>query len=218
MICILTFCMRSPTGLIIVSPAPRGGDWILPNLNTMPCSNCCTTRTERPAAIMPSTTSIATMIKMASTIANSPSRATRARYGPGRVPNLRHARYRRRCLLIRTTAGGSSGARPQMTCRRGRHGHRLAGCAVARRHRQRGGGSIGNRGAARAAFMAGSDPADDTSRRRVLAPRVSGRSRDRRHRHDRTGTHAGWRSAQREIAPAQRRRRPFPCSVCPPRA
>jgi hypothetical protein len=64
-----------------------------------------------------------------------------------------------------------------------------------------GGGSIG--GAARAAFMAGFDPADDTSRRRVLTPRVSGRSRDRRHRHDRTGTHAGWRSAQREIAAAQ---------------
>jgi hypothetical protein len=138
MICILTFCMRSPTGLIIVSPAPRGGDWILPNLNTMPCSNCCTTRTERPTAITPNTTSTATMIKMISTIANSPSRATRARYGPGPVPNLRHARYRRRCLLIRTTASGSSAARPQMTSRRGRNGHRLAGCAVARRHRQRG--------------------------------------------------------------------------------
>jgi len=157
---------------------------------------------------------------MASTIANSPSRATRARYGPGPVPNLRHARYRRRCLLIRTTAGGSSGARPQMTCRRGHHGHRLAGCAVARRHRQRGGGSIGNRGAARAAFMAGFDPADDTSRRRVLAPRVSGRSGDRRHRHDRTGTHAGWRSAQREIAPAQLagRRPPVVPMFCVPAA
>jgi len=34
-------------------------------------------------------------------------------------------------------------------------------------------------------------------------PCVSGRSRDRRHRHDWTGTHAGWRSAHREIAPAQ---------------
>ena len=84
-----------------------------------------------------------------------------------------------------------------------RHGHRLAGCAVARRHRQRGGGSIGNGGAARAAFMAGFDPAGHASRRRVLAPRVSGRSRDRRHRHDRTGTHAGRRSAQHEIAPAR---------------
>ena len=40
--------------------------------------------------------------------------------------------------------------------------------------------------------QAGFDPADDTGRRRVLAPRVSGRSHDRRHRHDRTGTHAGW--------------------------
>ena len=53
-ICMLTFCIRSPTGLITVSPAPRGGDWILPNRNTMPCSNCCTTRTERPTAITPS--------------------------------------------------------------------------------------------------------------------------------------------------------------------
>ena len=54
----------------------------------------------------------------------------------------------------------------------------------------------------------------------VLAPRVSGRSRDRRHRHDRTGTHAGWRSAQREIAPAQLagRRPPAVPMFCVPAA
>lgn len=84
--------MRSPTGLIIVSPAPRGGDWILPNLNTMPCSNCCTTRTERPAAIRPTTTSIANTTTMASTIANSPSQATRACWN-SLVTSLMHARY-----------------------------------------------------------------------------------------------------------------------------
>jgi hypothetical protein len=64
------------------------------------------------------------------------------------------------------------------------------------------GGSIGNGGAARAASMAGFNPADDTSRRRILAPCAPYRSRNR-HRHDWTGTRAGWRSAQREIAPAQ---------------
>jgi hypothetical protein len=37
----------------------------------MPCSNYCTTRTERPAAIMPSTTSTA-MVKMVSTICQQP--------------------------------------------------------------------------------------------------------------------------------------------------
>jgi excisionase family DNA binding protein len=104
----LTFCMRSTTGLIIVSPAPRGGDWILPNLNTMPCSNCCTTRTDRPAAITPSTTGTATTITMASTIATSPPQASRAGYGPGPATDLMPARGRRRCLLIRTTPGGSS--------------------------------------------------------------------------------------------------------------
>ncbi len=68
--------------------------------------------------------------------------------------------------------------------------------------------------------MAGFDPAEDASRRRVLAPRVSGRSRDRRHRHYWTGTHAGWRSAQREIAPAQLagRRPPAVPMVCVPAA
>ncbi len=68
--------------------------------------------------------------------------------------------------------------------------------------------------------MAGFDPAGDASRRRVLAPCVSGRSGDRRHRHDRTGTHAGWRSAQREIAPAQLagRRQPVVPMFCVPAA
>src|SRR6516165_8727705 len=127
MICMLTLRIRSATGLIIVSPAPRGGDWILPNLNTMPCSNCCTTRTDRPAAITPSTTSTANTITMASIIATSPSQARRAGYAPGPATDLMPARGRRRCLLIRTTASGSSSARPQMTSRRGPKGHRLAG-------------------------------------------------------------------------------------------
>jgi hypothetical protein len=66
--------------------------------------------------------------------------------------------------------------------------------------------------------MAGFNPADDTSRRRILAPCVPGRSRDRRHSHDWTGTRAGWRSAQREIAPAQLagRRPPFVPMFCVP--
>src|SRR4029077_9040814 len=72
-ICMLTFCIRSPTGRISASPAPRGGDWILPNLNTMPCSNCCTPRTERPATTAPRTTSTTKMITMAAIIATSPS-------------------------------------------------------------------------------------------------------------------------------------------------
>ena len=137
MICILTFCMRSPTGLIIVSPAPRGGDWILPNLNTMPCSNCCTTRTERPTAIRPNTIKYRDNDQDGFNHRQQPLSGDARPVRPGPRPNLRHARYRQRCLLIRTTADGSSGARPQMTCRRGRNGRRLAGCAVARRHRQR---------------------------------------------------------------------------------
>jgi len=56
---------------------------------------------------------------MASIIATSPSQARRAGYGPGPATDLMPARGRRRCLLIRTTAGGSSSARPQMTSRRG---------------------------------------------------------------------------------------------------
>ena len=59
-------------GLIIVSPALRGGAWILPNLNTMPCSNCCTTRTERPTVTTPATASITNMIRMAVITVNNP--------------------------------------------------------------------------------------------------------------------------------------------------
>src|SRR2546429_310424 len=36
MICMLTFCMRSPIGRMMVMPGPRGLASIRPNLNTMP--------------------------------------------------------------------------------------------------------------------------------------------------------------------------------------
>src|SRR4029077_17279572 len=116
MICRLTSCMRSPAGPIIVSPAPRSAARLDPaepehdallELLHHPDRTASRDHAEHGK--------YREYDQDGSTIANSPSRAARARYGPGPVPNLRHARCRRRCLLTRTTAGGSPGARPQMT-------------------------------------------------------------------------------------------------------
>ena len=74
-ICMLTFCIRSPTGRITVSPAPRGRPSTFPNLKMMPCSYCCTTLNERPAAMSPATTSITRMATRA-TITNTSSPVT----------------------------------------------------------------------------------------------------------------------------------------------
>ena len=52
-ICMLTFCIRSPTGRMTVSPGPRAPGRTLPNLKISPCSYCCTTFSERPATTAP---------------------------------------------------------------------------------------------------------------------------------------------------------------------
>jgi hypothetical protein len=70
-ICMLTFCIRSPTGRIKVSPAPRVPGSTRPNLKMMPCSYCCTTLTERPAAMSPASTSIARMTTSATITSTS---------------------------------------------------------------------------------------------------------------------------------------------------
>src|SRR5499427_2721447 len=76
-ICMLTFCMRSPIGRIIVSPGPRVPGSTLPNLKIMPCSYCCTIRSERPVAISPPTASITRMTTRATiTYTSSPVTVT----------------------------------------------------------------------------------------------------------------------------------------------
>ncbi len=75
-ICMLTFCIRSPTGRIIVSPGPRVPGSTLPNLKMMPCSYCCTIRNDRPSPVSPSTTIITNMTTMAATITNTSSPVT----------------------------------------------------------------------------------------------------------------------------------------------
>src|SRR5258708_14351239 len=46
-VCMLTFCIRSATGMIAVSPGRRTClSCTFPNLNTMPCSYCWITRTD----------------------------------------------------------------------------------------------------------------------------------------------------------------------------
>jgi len=188
--------MRSPTGLIIVSPAQRGGDWILPNLNTMPCSKgWCRDHAQHDKYREYDQDDFnhcqQPLSGDARPVRPGPSAESQARPLPATLSvNTYHGRRKFWCA-----ATDDLQARAQRTPA-GRVRGRTSSPAT-------GGGSIGNGGAAWAAFMAGFDPADDASRRRVLAPRVSGRSRDRRHCNDRTGTHAGWRSAQREIAPAQ---------------
>ena len=72
-ICMLTFCIRSPTGRMKVIPAPRGLASIRPNRNTMPCSNCCTILTDRAAVITPPSTISTMMITSAATISNTSS-------------------------------------------------------------------------------------------------------------------------------------------------
>src|ERR1700683_1300545 len=52
-ICMLTFCRRSPTGRITVSPGPRVSGSTRPNLKRMPCSYCCTILNERAATTRP---------------------------------------------------------------------------------------------------------------------------------------------------------------------
>jgi hypothetical protein len=86
-ICMLTFCSRSPTGRIKVSPAPRTAGSTRPNRNTMPCSYCCTILTERPAAISPATASTTRMTTSATITDTSSSMAPwylAARGGPSR--------------------------------------------------------------------------------------------------------------------------------------
>ena len=75
MICMLTFCIRSPIGRIRVSPAPRVPGSTRPNLKMMPCSYCCTILNERPAAMSPATTSTTRMTTRA-TITHTSSSVT----------------------------------------------------------------------------------------------------------------------------------------------
>src|SRR6266566_8765119 len=85
MICMLTFCMRSPIGLIRVSPGPRGSDTIRPHRKMMPFSNCCTTRTDRASPIRPATASTTSTATSAASTVRTSSRVTGAAIGPGRV-------------------------------------------------------------------------------------------------------------------------------------
>lgn len=128
---------------------------------------------------MPATASTANMIKMASIIATSPSQATRAWYRPG-PDDESQARPLPATLSVNTYHGRRKfwcAAKDNLQAwARGTPGWEGVRLHVVTGN---GGGSIGNGGAERAAFMAGFGPAYDTGSRRVLAPCVSASDRPR---------------------------------------
>jgi len=107
-----------------------------------------------------------------------------------------------------------------MTCRRGRKGHQLAGCAVARRHRQRRkhrqprrcAGSV--HGRVRPGRWHQQAPSPRAARIRQVTWSASPSWPDQ------YPCRVAFRAARNRACTTSRPggRRPFPCSVCPPRA